>query len=103
MRISDWSSDVCSSDLVGGGQDEGGPARRLALRSQPVDRPRNRELGRAQAGHEVAPAHLASLLERLEHGVHAGEATFGHLSRSEERRVGKGWVSTCKTQWATSH
>src|SRR3546814_19570012 len=34
MRISDWSSDVCSSDLAGIHADRRGPAARLRLRRE---------------------------------------------------------------------
>src|SRR3546814_1216795 len=61
LRISDWSSDVCSSDLV---------------RRQP-DRP----------GHADASA----------------SATSRHGTRSEERRVGKECVSTCRSRWSPYH
>src|SRR3546814_8178530 len=43
MRISDWSSDVCSSDLGGGKQEEGGePAPKAAALSQPQPPERKR-------------------------------------------------------------
>src|SRR3546814_11931142 len=67
MRISDWSSDVCSSDLVR----QRGDAERLALvdSEAPVaaavaphqlgdlDRPAGSELPAAAPGGEVEPAH----------------------------------------------
>ena len=41
-----------------------------------VDGARDGELGGAEAGHEVPTAHLAPLLEGLEHRVDAGEAAL---------------------------
>src|SRR3546814_3221814 len=75
MRISDWSSDVCSSDLLDA---DGGDAE--ALR-QPV------EFGLGGAGEAVA----------REDGAGEGE------NRSEERRVGKECVSTCRSRWSPYH
>src|SRR3546814_1026722 len=79
MRISDWSSDVCSSDLsvVGClGVDE-----LLGLAGEPCP---------------------------LAAGVHPVPANRGHAVevvavRSEERRVGKECVSTCRSRWSPYH
>src|SRR3546814_18300672 len=71
MRISDWSSDVCSSDLGGG-----------AARAT------------ASAGC-CHPAHPRNALPRT--GVE------GAAMRSEERRVGKECVSTCRSRWSPYH
>ena len=50
-------------------------------RREAVDRAGHGELGGAQAGDEVAAAHLAPLLQRLQHRVHAGEAALGALAQ----------------------
>src|SRR3546814_5734673 len=83
-RISDWSSDVCSSDLVG-----------LAEPLQ-VDVRRSRQQGPGQGarmplGERVGLAHPAQVSHQRQ-GV-----------RSEERRVGKEWVSTCRSRWSPYH
>src|SRR3546814_4072845 len=82
MRMSDWSSDVCSSDLVDAGQHGG------------VD-----DLQRF-----LAVVHLVELvLDQLEELVADRAALFlGGLAhgRSEERRVGKECVSTCRSRWS---
>src|SRR3546814_1382231 len=65
MRISDWSSDVCSSDLDAVPQ------------------------GHRQQGHRR---------RRLSVGDGGAEA-----HRSEERRVGKECVSTCRSRWSPYH
>src|SRR3546814_6370990 len=77
MRISDWSSDVCSSDLLAAGRHVGAAAR---IRTRLLD------------------AHL-SFGERDDH-VAMFEAD---LKRSEERRVGKECVSTCRSRWSPYH
>src|SRR3546814_7968187 len=80
MRISDWSSDVCSSDLIE--QLPGGLA-----------------AARAAAG---------LLMPDVEHGVVAVRqqlllAGGAAAERSEERRVGKECVSTCRSRWSPYH
>src|SRR3546814_4786302 len=79
MRISDWSSDVCSSDLPC-------PPRRRQPAAL-VDR-RGR-LGRPQPRRHAARRLPAP--DRRDGG------------RSEERRVGKECVSTCRSRWSPYH
>src|SRR3546814_17700681 len=81
MRISDWSSDVCSSDL---------DAARLQL-APAVDRRgrlvrTGRPLGRRVGFRRRELPRIAL-----------------SLPRSEERRVGKECVSTCRSRWAPYH
>src|SRR3546814_13803153 len=97
MRISDWSSDVCSSDL--------GPAR-PEVHSGIPDQPRpERAMGAdfhrmattanldAHSLHDVVDARCC---------VHL-KSPMGIQIRSEERRVGKECVSTCRSRWAPYH
>src|SRR3546814_8683951 len=103
MRISDWSSDVCSSDLHAGGQvvalggqhlqhvGAGGVGARLALLAA-VERHLVEEdlaelLGRADG--ELAPGQLVDLLLQLADALgevvgHAPEGVAVDLDRSEE-------------------
>src|SRR3546814_17405738 len=96
MRISDWSSDVCSSDLprfafafvafafvIGGGID------RLA------DRQRLPQLDAARAVAVEIGGNMRWLVARQPHQF--GRAR--RAPRSEERRVGKECVSTCRSRW----
>src|SRR3546814_5620049 len=72
MRISDWSSDVCSSDLLPGVQRRPGRG----------DNPVLRSLRRIDVRHDqIQP----------------------RAGRSEERRVGKECVSTCRFRWSPNH
>src|SRR3546814_16570361 len=112
MRISDWSSDVCSSDLV----DE-------QLAQAVVDCVIQRYAFGADiavpqqvVGHPQVVAKLEFTGNRLEI---AGPELGGNLGvgviqvaalaaervaeRSEERRVGKECVSTCRSRWSPSH
>src|SRR3546814_18537977 len=103
MRISDWSSDVCSSDLAravergylviaarGAGLDLGRHAANVALR-----------LGQAAKGFGQAALHFLNLL--VQFGDQVGLALVGVGIRSEERRVGKECVSTCRSRWSPYH
>src|SRR3546814_19051068 len=92
MRISDWSSDVCSSDL------RGREARRHASRGRHccIQEAAERSNGRRRP-------ELAGQVPRgpIEHSEAAKHRASGF--RSEERRVGKESVSTCRSRWSTSH
>src|SRR3546814_14610738 len=92
MRISDWSSDVCSSDLK---------APRLLARALDVGK------GRAIGPTLSRPRGESCLLGRFDvDGRHLhfflGRIDI-HLGRSEERRVGKECVSTCRSRWSPYH
>src|SRR3546814_8173903 len=63
MRISDWSSDVCSSDLADSSRPSLPPIRAAASHFRGISR----------------------------------------SPRSEERRVGKECVSTCRSRWSPYH
>src|SRR3546814_11691675 len=95
MRISDWSSDVCSSDRVAyeaqlQGLDESGLLDLLRASSQLVtlaDKP---------------PATAIGLRRRAEDDIGRLQTALrseGYY-RSEERRVGKECVSTCRSRWS---
>src|SRR3546814_18552355 len=103
MRISDWSSDVCSSDLLM-------PMGRVTLRgrARPVDvftlrpdlsaaqRARIADLVAAHAEERSAFVTCATAV-REEFG---DDPAILFLLRSEERRVGKECVSTCISRWS---
>src|SRR3546814_12201627 len=96
MRISDWSSDVCSSDLpLGAAAGLRQPPRDVAL----VERGEEEQ----HAGGEAR----ADLGQRTGHrlGLRGGQAMEQRLldARSEERRVGKECVSKCRSRWSPYH
>src|SRR3546814_2729876 len=72
MRISDWSSDVCSSDLT-------------------------QRVERVCYGRIVEAAVARGPLDREERDH---DDVQRHRDRSEERRVGKECVSTCRSRWS---
>src|SRR3546814_10686054 len=89
MRISDWSSDVCSSDL-------------LFRTTCPVERPGLAELiAYARKGDTLAVVRLDRLGRSLAELLTTVETLRGQ--RSEERRVGKEGVSTCRSRWSPYH
>src|SRR3546814_18421262 len=88
VRISDWSSDVCSSDLPN-------PAFR-AIR-HPFGSGSKLAVSAPQEKHRCAKARTMLIsLPLLPRCVRA-------KARSEERRVGKECVSTCKSRWQPYH
>src|SRR3546814_16429758 len=82
VRISDWSSDVCSSDLRGA---------QIGVR---VDRLHPRRGSRRKAAADRQDARVGEK-GRTRH-------QRGRI-RSEERRVGKECVSTCRSRWSPDH
>src|SRR3546814_13067291 len=108
MRISDWSSDVCSSDLV---QLAGGRIAGLAIAIAAGARAGQRQAlfnlcvvfvlhqlvkktaDLARVAGNFADAFLGGV-EFLEHH---------HPDRSEERRVGKWCVRACGSGWSPDH
>src|SRR3546814_3820672 len=91
LRISDWSSDVCSSDLLGGVCHQ--RFERADDGSDLLGRRDSREGGQGQT-----TGSLGDLQP-----VDAAEDILDGHSRSEERRVGKECVSTCRSRWSPNH
>src|SRR3546814_2790711 len=89
MRISDWSSDVCSSDLPFS------PSLLVSIRSLSTEIVSFVSIlylltSRLGKGHIAAARVIKST-------AHAPQR------RSEERRVGKECVSTCRSRWSPYH
>src|SRR3546814_11288038 len=97
MRISDWSSDVCSSDLKPKSNDA-----RILSYCEPKRR-------------NIPPLRIAprKSRENTQRCKRCPPISLGHIrqkfgrqvqsARSEERRVGKECVSTCRSRWAPYH
>src|SRR3546814_3751327 len=100
MRISDWSSDVCSSDLE------------ATLEGAFVEAWSQLREGVAQSALIVyhdqplpdlyAPQNR-SVTQSIALGLRVGLPGEGRRGRSEERRVGKECVSTCRSRWSPYH
>src|SRR3546814_15256058 len=98
MRISDWSSDVCSSDLLTPEIE----AQVMAGIIAPTVRAM-REEGMPYSGVLYAGLMLTDAGPRLiEYNCRFGDPECQVL-RSEERRVGKECVSTCRSRWSPYH
>src|SRR3546814_17475563 len=107
MRISDWSSDVCSSDLRDEPFKQGKPndildrgaagprPRRLSRRRKNESAPRRRRADAAATG-RVRQLSLPAVRAQ---GLSDRQ---GDTIRSEERRVGQECVSTCRSRWSPS-
>src|SRR3546814_20879463 len=97
MRISDWSSDVCSSDLL---LSKGHPLGATGIANlYEVSLHLRGEAGARQVeGARLGLAHIVGGIPDF------GSACAVHiLERSEERRVGKECVSTCRSRWSPYH
>src|SRR3546814_16589955 len=109
MRISDWSSDVCSSDLA--------PEYCAAVHQQPCGGSRGGRAGRRALCGGFAAIDVAFRCPLPETALghdrgcgsqNAGafmEPTIWHSPRqsSAERRVGKECVSTVRSRWSPYH
>src|SRR3546814_15325505 len=90
MRISYWSSDVCSSDLVGEVLVIHVDRAHVVL---PPDYP-----SAFSASHEFG--HVEKIRSVMDFSNHAIERYVRSGRRSEERRVGKECVSKCRSRWS---
>src|SRR3546814_13857597 len=86
MRISDWSSDVCSSDLPG-------------LCPMVVKR---KNIESSSNGMSLRLSERLALNPALS-PISACPRQFGGMRRSDERRVGKECVSTYRNRWAPNN
>src|SRR3546814_14527668 len=109
MRISDWSSDVCSSDLAA----FSGHRRNLADGVH-----RLHDLGlrileplfecdallQQRVLHDVVVIGIGKAVQNDHVKLLQSRMTlYSCTSRSEERRVGKECVSTCRSRWSPYH
>src|SRR3546814_2147862 len=90
VRISDWSSDVCSSDLLAPCRDGDQAAVAAFLQRRPLIPLPSLGLAEDYAANGVPERHQ---------WVPGWSGEF----RSEERRVGKECVRTCRSRWSPYH
>src|SRR3546814_15031897 len=96
MRISDWSSDVCSSDLV----------TRTRLCAGADNRPSSRPARHCGENLYRGRSFRVNCCRTTQfHSRHTTRKWLNQTSRlrSEERRVGKECVSTCRSRWSPYH
>src|SRR3546814_14023898 len=89
MRISDWSSDVCSSDLI--------------AFAAPATVPPGTGVQTAFGNNELDTDVSANRHPGRDTGVGIHPRWHIQRQRSEERRVGKECVSTCRSRWSPYH
>src|SRR3546814_15942363 len=103
MRISDWSSDVCSSDLATSGFDLD-----FRLVDQVAVDLVELLVAELDLGREVVGPVAEQLQRRVLGAIVdvvpvAGKHHVFRERRSAERRVGKECVSTCRSRWSPYH
>src|SRR3546814_14360476 len=100
MRISDWSSDVCSSDLIFSVR-----AVHMAADLAAGDGGKRRVDFPLFRGHDDAAFWRIYDLWRQEQFLVAQvfSCIFGWFARSAERRVGKECVRLCRSRWSPYH
>src|SRR3546814_18118665 len=105
MRISDGSSDVCSADLTL-------QVRFAGIYTNDGRYVRNRVRNTNEPERTVYGGRIVALWEPLEnlsatliyqHDKYEERGQTQHLIRSEESRVGKECVSTCRSRWSPYH
>src|SRR3546814_4414058 len=83
MRISDWSSDVCSSDLI---------SENTASKTEPDTSAVTEKTQSTWKDWKSWSSHFVTKATEIK-----------NKARSEERRVGKECVSTCRSRWSPYH
>src|SRR3546814_12230259 len=93
MRISDWSSDVCSSDLATLEQQSFLPAGQASVADL------DKQIRANEPGHWLVFTDGRFNAARSDIGDLPSGAQVLALSRSEERRVGNECERTCRSRW----
>src|SRR3546814_20214517 len=102
MRISDWSSDVCSSDLF----------MRQSMFIGRIDSinagtPEQQILPTQRVSHTLRLSSKKFKFYKDEDDINGafpfGQFSLTNDSKSEERRLGKEFVSTCRSRWSPNH
>src|SRR3546814_10380879 len=95
IRISDWSSDVCSSDLS---------EVEMVLSTQCIMQPKPKKMRitiNGSLGRGVLPKDVALfIISKL---TTSGATGYFVEYKSEERGVGEEWASTCSSGWSPYH
>src|SRR3546814_16587295 len=102
MRISDWSSDVCSSDLYAGLEPKA-----PIYGGWESDTIAGHTLGHYMTAlvltwQQTGDAEMRRRADYIVDELAATQAARG-TGRSQERRGGRACVSACRSRWAASH
>src|SRR3546814_2906117 len=91
MRISDWSSDVCSSDLN---------IKWTKKNQDNIEKPKNKK----EKTRKISSSNIIYTVKAEKPTIEkVFKVEIGDNERSEERRVGKECVSTCRSRWSPYH
>src|SRR3546814_17165676 len=101
MRISDWSSDVCSSDLLDAFGDQY-MVRGFGV-SQTVNGVATAVLNHARDTANVERIEVLKGPASVLYGQMQPGAVINIVTRSDERRAGTECVSQCSSQWSQYH
>src|SRR3546814_11325438 len=104
MRISDWSSDVCSSDLVDvvNVRYAFGPPKSFddLVKLHVIRHGAHQQLDGFREQRETLIEHIGGDQDRHDE---VGDVELVEQDRSEERSVGKERVSTWRSRWSSYH
>src|SRR3546814_12859008 len=104
MRISDWSSDVCSSDLADRHEFDAAITQLQSMRRQtPEDFDllyNEAQINARAERYSQAQALLREYINVQTQRRQSINDKATNAARTEERRVGKECVSTCRSRWA---
>src|SRR3546814_13025330 len=106
VRISDWSSDVFSSDLsCGNALRPFGPAILQCWSYVPQFLPPSwtEEMTKSYAISAETQSYLGETINQPHPARFRGQAPDRFLNRSEERRVGEDGVSKCRYRWVLDY
>src|SRR3546814_18514534 len=103
MRISDWSSDVCSSDLYWAGLGYYARARNLHRCAQTLCQDWGGAFPKTSAEIATLPGIGRSTAAAIAAFSYGERCPIMDGNRSEARRVGKECVSTCRSRWSPYH
>src|SRR3546814_21128313 len=112
MRISDWSSDVCYSDLLAKKAEKEGLITYMVTPDKDFGQLVSEKIFIYKPGIRGGDVEVMGVQEILDKwGVDRVEQVIDILglwgdsvdNRSEERRVGKECVSTCRSRWSSFH
>src|SRR3546814_15566122 len=98
MRISDWSSDVCSSDLM-----SHTAAVNIGLFFGVTGRIITTSSACTSGSQAIGYSYEAIRWNRADIMIAGGAEELDVTQRSEERRVGKECVRTCRSRWSPDH
>src|SRR3546814_11906308 len=100
MRISDWSSDVCSSDLHTCIACHNADKRQVGPAYKDIAKRKYSNEKIVELIHNPKPGNWPDFATEMPPMSHVPKAD---ALRSEERRVGTECVSTCRSRWSPYH